>query len=478
MASADGTSRRTFVKTAAAVTAGGGIIAIMSDLAGGVPRAAAKASTPTNDEQYLVDDVKTLTDNGVEIIVPPLYKYIVTGKLRTDRKWDANELKKAQAKFEKALAQAEKNRPRTAAGLTVVVAWGLPYFETYIKPLAPKATWDAVWPRTTTGGESAVIPARKFASDPRSVVLEDNDVMVMIRSDSPVILDDVKGKLFHDSASDGYLGDIIQVTSERMGFVGRGFDKPSVAKQLAIKAGVANAQDIPDNAQLMMGYTSTQKAALPPDNISSFETLGLTTVKPGDYFAGGAAVHLSHMYEHLDKWYAKPASERAHRMFSPRTDIAEKTVTVPNGPAEVSTLAQVKADAAQGPGGHTSLLQQLTRLQFDVTDAYKVVRRAGTAVPAREDFNTLDAPFMTVTDTKGKATNPKQNRPGLHFVVFVPRSQSFHAARDAMDGILPGGVTLGTATGNGINDVLETTHRQNFLAPPRSHRSFPMADLL
>jgi len=477
MTSADrGTSRRTFVTTAAAVTAGGSIMAIMSDLAGGITRAEAKASTPTHDEQYLVDDVRTTTDNGVEIIVPPLYKYIITGKLRSDRKWDAKALKQAQAKLEKALAQAEKGRPRTAAGLTVVVAWGLPYFETYIKPLVSTATWDAVWPRT--GGESAVIPARKFASDPATVVLEDNHVMVMIRSDSPIILDDVKGKLFHDSAAEGYLGDIIQVTSERMGFVGRGFDKPSVAKQLAIKAGVANAQDIPDNAQLMMGYTSTQKAALPPDNISSFETLGLTTVKPGDYFAGGAAVHLSHMYEHLDRWYAKPASERAHRMFSPRTEIADKTVTVPNGPADVSSLDQVKADAVKDPGGHTSLLQQVTRLKGDVTDAYSVVRRAGTAVPAREDFNTLDAPFMTVTDAKGKASNPRQNRPGLHFVVFVPRSQSFHAARDAMDGILPGGVTLGTATGNGINDVLETTHRQNYLAPPRSHRSFPMADLL
>jgi hypothetical protein len=30
----------------------------------------------------------------------------------------------------------------------------------------------------------------------------------------------------------------------------------------------------------------------------------------------------------------------------------------------------------------------------------------------------------------------------------------------------------------GLNKVLRTTHRQNFLVPPRRHRSFPLAELL
>jgi hypothetical protein len=28
----------------------------------------------------------------------------------------------------------------------------------------------------------------------------------------------------------------------------------------------------------------------------------------------------------------------------------------------------------------------------------------------------------------------------------------------------------------GLNSVLTTTHRQNFLVPPRRHRSFPLAE--
>jgi hypothetical protein len=30
----------------------------------------------------------------------------------------------------------------------------------------------------------------------------------------------------------------------------------------------------------------------------------------------------------------------------------------------------------------------------------------------------------------------------------------------------------------GLNSVLRTTHRQNFLVPPRAHRSFPLVELL
>jgi hypothetical protein len=41
-------------------------------------------------------------------------------------------------------------------------------------------------------------------------------------------------------------------------------------------------------------------------------------------------------------------------------------------------------------------------------------------------------------------------------------------------------VTLDLAArsqGQGFNSVLLTTHRQNFIVPPRRHRSFPLAEL-
>src|SRR3954447_7289647 len=379
--SEDVTSRREFLKRAAALSAGAGTIALVDQLAGGITRAEAAPRTSFHDEQYLVDGLVAITDNGVEVLLPPLYKYILTGTLKRSQKWDATSLKRAQAKLEKALVQVETNKPKTAAGLTVVVAWGLPYFRNFIKPLLNASAYSAVWPREAGGAADAVTDAIRFASDPGSLILEDNEVMIMIRSDSPLVLDDVKSKLLK-AGSVSYIGNIINVTSVRSGFVGRGFDKPSTAKRLALKAGVAGAGKIPDSSQLLMGFTSTQRAALGPDNIASFETLGLTTVKRGDYFAGGSAMHLSHIYEDLSLWYGQGYPDRMRQMFSPRAVGADGTVTIPNGPSEVSTKEQVFADSASGgPGGHNSLLQQATRLGEKITDVYGNLRPKGTPVP-------------------------------------------------------------------------------------------------
>ena len=70
---------------------------------------------------------------------------------------------------------------------------------------------------------------------------------------------------------------------------------------------------------------------------------------------------------------------------------------------------------------------------------------------------------------------------GVHFVVFNPSSDDFNRGRLAMDGVLPDGTKLPFAPrdrGQGFNSILRTTHRQNFLVPPRAHRSFPLAELL
>jgi hypothetical protein len=68
---------------------------------------------------------------------------------------------------------------------------------------------------------------------------------------------------------------------------------------------------------------------------------------------------------------------------------------------------------------------------------------------------------------------------GTHFVVFNPTADDFRRVRLAMDGVLPDGVRLelGPRTiGQGINSVFHATHRQNFLVPPRAHRSFPLSE--
>src|SRR5205085_3325520 len=78
----------------------------------------------------------------------------------------------------------------------------------------------------------AVLDAIGYPSDPSGVVLEDNHVAFKLRSDSQTTLQNVERALFDDSTSKLYVGDLFQVTSKRIGFLGRGFDKPTVSTQL------------------------------------------------------------------------------------------------------------------------------------------------------------------------------------------------------------------------------------------------------
>ena len=486
-------SRRSFLRGAGAISAamitGRGVYSILDEFWNPTPAYAATVVS-RDQEQYLVDQLPVYLDNGVTAVVPPVYNDVFTARLSRNVSWTPTALKSAQKRLEAALVKIESPYSSTADGLTFVVAWGLPYFRTYVPN-----QWQAKAPRDLSlgGGQFAVLDAIKFPSDPDSVVLEDNHVLFKIRSNSSSIVQSAENQLFGDQNSGAYVGDLFDLTSKRIGFLGKGFGlgtpdvNPPVMKQLATKAGVAGADQIPDRSQLSLGFTSTQTAALGPDNIPSFETLrGVTDQFPSGYFARGCAMHLSHLTLDLASWYSRLYPDRVKAMMSATTPIPtdQTTVTLPNGPAQVSSLGQVKLEASTYRRvGHNSALQTATRLGATVLDNYGRLRQKGTAVPVREDFNTLDNPFNWYVDASGQIHQPPANQPGLHFAVFDPSSNKFHVARTAMDGVLPDGTDLRSTYGLtqaqiGFNSIMTATHRQNFCLPPRAHRSFPLVELL
>ena len=74
----------------------------------------------------------------------------------------------------------------------------------------------------------------------------------------------------------------------------------------------------------------------------------------------------------------------------------------------------------------------------------------------------------------------EEARPRLALRGLQPVQRRLHRNRLAMDGVLPDGTQIALeprARGQGFNSVLRTTHRQNFLVPPRSHRSFPLVEV-
>ena len=369
-------TRRGFLGGAAAAALGGGGIYELVDRLGSAPVRPAVEPAGMPAEQHLLD-LATTHSEGIEVVVPPLHSAVVTAKLH-----DVSDLRGAQQQLEDILRRVDSRYALTPAGLGVTVAWGQPYFDTYVP-----AQSRAHLPHDRRAQKSVLPPTRRFPSDPKNTILETNDVAVLLRSDRIEHIDAARRDIFALP--------FFTVTSIRRGFAGGGFGGgQSLPKKMAVAAGVPGADLIPDGSELFLGFTSTQKAGLGPGTIANHETLGYVDLR-SDYFRNGT---------HYPK---------------------------------------------------------------------------GTAIPQRADFNTLDNPFAFSIDPKRDGVS-KEPAAGVHFVVFNPSGDDFERNRLAMDGVLPGGKKLPVPARNraqGFNSVLTTTHRQNFLVPPRRHRSFPLADL-
>ena len=457
-------TRRQLLAGAAASAAGAaGVYELVDQLGGESPPR--PTGFPPPPEQHLLNGVSVILDNDVEVVVPPLHHQLVTANIRV------GDLRSAQRELSDALDELERRYETTPAGLGVTVAWGLPYFERRV----PEA-WRAHGPYDRRARKPALLAAVRFPSDPQETLLEDNEVAILLRSDSSRHIADAAGALF------GKLS-LFDVTSIRRGFVGGGFEgRKSLPKKLATAAGVPGADLIPPSAQLFLGFTSTQKDGLGPGVIANHETLGLVDLRPRGYFRQGTSMHVSHIFEDLEAWYLNfDFRERVATAFRPtQPDVREGTTTVPQTPGRIDTVRGVEREfRTQGRIGHSSAIQTSSRLQHDFVAADGTVYKRGTAIPQRADFNTLDNPFDWSSRREVDQLQPGP-RAGLHFVVFNPSSDDFHRNRLAMDGVLPDGTRLplaARARQQGFNSVLRTTHRQNFLVPPRRHRSFPLAEL-
>jgi hypothetical protein len=455
-------TRRRFLGGAAAAALGGaGIYELVDQLTGAPPRprTSALAGIP---EQHVFDLTSTHSE-GVPVLVPPLHSEIVTATLSDV------DLAEAQRQLEDTLVELDDRYEPNPAGLGVTIAWGRPYFERVAEAAAKHLPLDV------RAEKSVLVPERRFPSDPHDTILEQNDIAVLLRSDSRDHIDEARKAIFDDHS-------FFTVTSIRRGFAGGGFDgKTSLPKRMAMAAGIPGADLIPPTAELFLGFTSTQKAGLGPRLIANHETLGFVDVR-GGYFRGGTHMHLSHIVEDLEAWYLNfDFDERVLTAFRPGlTNVKQNAQTVPQGPRDIDPPDKiVEQFKATGRFGHSASIQPSSRLQHDVVGPDGTVYPKGTAIPQRADFNTLDNPFAYSSQPERDKLK-KEPAAGVHFVVFNPSGDDFERNRLAMDGVLPDGTKLDVgprSRAQGFNSVLTTTHRQNFLVPPRRHRSFPLAEL-
>jgi hypothetical protein len=424
-------------------------------------------------EQHVVDGLEVVVDDGVEVVLPPLHHRVLTARLTVDD--TAGAVRHAREALEGVLAGLDADYLASPAGLVVTVAWGEPYFQRYVPGQARRALPVDLRATAARGRTMRVLePAERFPSDPELTALEENDVAVLLRSDHLKAIEEAQRRIFRE------LDGILAPTSVRKGFAGGGFrGEVSLPKRMAIAAGVPGADLIPDTAELYLGFTSTQKHALGARRIANLETLGYADMGDG-YFVGGTHMHLSHIHENVNAWYLNfDRRERVDAMFRPGLEVRAKQQTVPQDPRDAQTVEGVKADFARHRLiGHAGSLQPASRLDREIIGPDGTVYAKGSAIPHRSDFNTLDNPFAWSSNPVNDRMSEEPDA-GVHFVVFNPTSDDFRRVRLAMDGVLPDGTVIELpprSRGQGFNSVLHATHRQNFLVPPRSHRSFPLSE--
>src|SRR5580765_2016708 len=461
-------TRRVFARRVGGAVLGAPFLSLLDEVA--LARPAVAQSAPL--EQHIVPGARHTSDNGVEIVVPPLYHEIVTARLTTT---SGRALLAARDELRLALEHIEKGHVAGPKGLLVTVGWGLPYFRHHLprlhdgRPFPDYLPVDREASRRLGRRVPVLVGAVRFPSDPETTVLESNDVVVLLRSDVRSNVTKARQPLL------GRLQHVLRPTSIRSGFVG-----PGLPKRFATAAGIPGADSIPEDAQLFLGFTSTQRSALGPTRIANLESLrGVTDQWPDGYFRHGTVMHLSHLFEDLEDWYRGDFLFRVWATFRPGITPPEDTQTLPEDASVLQTEKQV-IDGLEDLGmiGHSASLQPVSRLSSATVDNYGEPYAAGTALVQRADFNTLENPFGWTVDKHADAWRAEPAA-GLHFISFTATASMFHRVRRAMDGHYPDGRRTGLPPHDeelGFNSILRTTHRQNFLVPPRAHRSFPLAE--
>jgi hypothetical protein len=427
--------------------------------------------------QYELPGITEEMHKDVPVAVVPLWHAVVTARLAFGAD-ERGSLRKAQARLNNALAEVENIYPLQPGGIFVQIAYGLPYFQQRL----PRKLTDEFMPRSTMAGsegEWAVIDSIRFPMDPPDSVLEANEICFHFKSDYRQHIEDVIRVLFQPGeqslngipAENAYLGDLLTLTSIRRGFAGHGMPR-LIGKRLRIPG----TENVPPGAMLFMGFTSSHIQGLAAGNLPSFETLpGYTDQTPASYFAHGTAMHLSRIALDLETWYRFSPQQRLQRMFHPRRTETAEILSPEQSPASSTFKAQRDEDAKKfHMVGHNEQMQFLSRVGADTTTAYGQQIPRGTVFFLRQDFNTVENPFGFWADGAVDAVP----RAGVHFIGFGPSAQHYERMRREMDS-QDLKADHGLAEEDlGFTKMLVTTHRQNYLLPPRAHRSFPLAELL
>jgi len=439
--------------------------------------------------QYLAS---AITVDGILVRFGPVYTLFLTYQLsRTPGIRDQEVLRDA-------LDTIERIYPFSPSGVFTVVSYGLPYFRRVGSGTNASMTDDRVasyMPRLLEDHdryaleEAVPAPTDVAPENPEvakatfklPVVIEKNDVLLTLRSDSAEILDDVTNWLNGSNSLHGAqrpsprFNGLLTLTSRRVMF-----NQMGMPRRVADHYSLPFARMVNPQSPMWMGFADQQVDASGPAEITTFqgnELARFTTTKRGDYFFNGSIQHLSHVILDLEQFYGgdeagasgEPFTDRVQYMFrsSPIPSVGDKDQYINGGgPAFIANLFQGTDDAERNAAardtfdskprlGHVAALQRSSRA------------KDGTPIHIR-----MDGPGYDALDVPDGSLQPK-----LQFTVFVPTANFFatmrrnQASPDLVEKYRV------AATENGLERFITATRRQNFLVPPRARRAFPLVEL-
>jgi hypothetical protein len=378
------------------------------------------------------------------------------------------------------------------------------------------------------GGSKSVNPGVTKARFNVNVKIEANHVLLQTRSDNLANLTSANlwlqgsNSLNGSSVPSPKFNGLFSFQTPRVQFVQQGLPK-SIAQQ----NGFEFADRMNSFSTMAMGFIDQQTNSAGPPAIVTFagnSSAVLTSAKAGDYFDNGSIQHLAHDIEDLYQFFAtasqepnktpagEPFTERVQYMF--RSNQTGTTNGLPDsnagnsdqftnggGPALLANLFQgtgAALAAAQDSAGTFSSTNATLNATFTGTprigheEALQQFSRAsdGTPLHIRADgpgFDSLDMPAYNTSGsgntsgvfvTKGTNIPAGTNMFKLEFAIFVPTAQLFAQMRNAQAAAqLQAQFLGGESSDNGLERHITATRRQNFLVPPRRHRSFPLTEL-
>ena len=346
-----------------------------------LPSRPALAAAAPSDIQHAIGPfiAPAFSRNGVQVQFGPVFTGFITAQLtRTPTTND-------QAIFNNALATIEQFYPWSPSGIFTFVGYSVDYFNrlggfgagTRPNRFVPRLSANTsrfVLERAVAGPTDVVRQANGTIFNNRAMrrfnvplTLENNELLITMRSDSTDIINDVFGWLQGDNTLNGRTvaspsnRSIFSFTSARLMF-----QQIGITRQVAASNNLPFTGRIQPDSPMWMGFADQQTNSSGPAAITTFLGNGsakVTNATAGSYFDNGSIQHLSHVLLDLEQFYDNVGTISGEpETFEERVQYMFRSNPLPShgntdqftdggGPSFLNNAFQGTGDAAKSASG-------------------------------------------------------------------------------------------------------------------------------